>query len=85
MRLIPAVAASSHAGLSLAIVSGKLFLKIPEFAIRLHVVAQGRTAGSHRFPQYLFDGRGQDIDLYRLTLAACLFGEMRERHKASHT
>jgi len=59
-----AVAALSHAGLALAIVSGKHFLKIAEFAIRLPMVAQRRTTGSHRFLQYLFDGRGKDTDLY---------------------
>src|SRR5437762_14077905 len=41
------VTASSRAGLALAIVSGKHFLKIAEFAIRLPMIAQRRTTGSH--------------------------------------
>src|SRR5262249_24916422 len=53
-----AVAASSPAGFTLTIVSGKHFLKIAKFPIRLPMIAQRRTAGSHRFLQHRFDGGG---------------------------
>jgi hypothetical protein len=68
-----AVAASSHAGLTLAIVSGKRFLKIAEFSIRLPMIAQRRTAGSHRFLQHCFDGGGQNIQLNSFNLRGLPF------------
>ena len=58
----------SQAWFALAIVNRKHFLKIAEFAIRLPVVAQRRTAGSHGFLQYLLDGRDEEIDPRRFNL-----------------
>src|SRR5262245_5645002 len=55
------VAVAARAGFARALINRPFMLEITEFAVGLHVVAQGRAAGRYRFGQHILDGLCQRV------------------------